>query len=55
MILGHEQKSWISTTLNENVLILLTIIYFYLLKCQHPIQWVWGEDLSLWGGKAAMP
>jgi hypothetical protein len=49
-ISGHEQESWRSTTLNINARILSTIIYFYLLKCQHPIQWVWGEDLSIGGG-----
>ena len=49
-ILGHEQEHWRTTTLSENVLILSTIIYFYLLKCQHPLQWLWGKDLSLGGG-----
>jgi len=43
-ILGHEQECWRTTTLNENVLILSTIIYFYWLKCQYPIQWLWGEE-----------
>lgn len=43
-ILGHEQECWRTTTLNEHVLILSTIIYFYLLKCQYPIQWVWGRN-----------
>ena len=50
-ILGHKQESWRSITFNENVLILPNIIYFYLLKFQHPIQQVWGENLSLGGVK----